>query len=277
MWIKDYSKWRMINEEKRPGYYLFPKLKDSIYRKLKSGGWEVRRPGSTSFQGLVKGDVESRVDRLEVDARPVTLNLLFVGDSNTASAARGEFYGWWVDRLLDNPLDINSTEDRVTVETVAKGGEGTQWMIDNLTTHLASKSKGFYDIITILGGSNDIWNGTSPKDAEYVKTNIQSLVKLAEDHGARAVVISPPSKLFHTPRGSSTEGDKKLDELQKLVDWEKETYAGRFINFNWITSPAGGATEADFEADRRHLKPEPKHRELAQLWIQKIYWGAGPA
>lgn len=268
MWIKGYQNWRRLNEAeaKRPGYYKWPALKDSIYRKQRNGNWQVKRPGSEGFQDLVKGDVDSRKENLENGAVPLKLNLLFVGDSNTASAAGGKFYGWWIQQQLGSDL--------VSIERVAKGGEGTQWMIDNLTTHLATLPRGYYDIISILGGSNDIWGG---RDFDYTKTRVETLVKLAEDHGARAVVVSPPSKEFH-PAVVAKESDamKKLAELSKFVQWEVNTYGKDFVNFNWLTSPAGGAILADFEKDGRHLKPQPKHEELAKRWIEKIYWGSGP-
>ena len=277
MIIKGYQDWLSLNEEKDSGYYTYnhPSVAGSIYRKLKTGNWRVLRPGMSTFQNLTAGDVAKRIENLESRAVDRPLRLLFVGDSNTASTTGGMYYGWWINNILnESSLFSFSAKNRVEIERLAKHGEATQWMIDNLTTKLASVQKGFYDIITILGGSNDIWGGNS--DFEKVKTNIKKLVKLAEDHGATAVVVSPPSKLFYTPRGESKEGDQKLDELKKLVDWEKATYPGRFIDFNLITSPEGGATAGDFEADKRHLKPEPKHKELAEKWIEIIYWGTGP-
>lgn len=281
MWIKKYQDWSRIFEDKTAGYYKWLSLPNSIYRKLPSGGWQVKREGMKEFTELVKGDTEERTENLERSATDETLNLLFVGDSNTASAAGGKFYGWWIAERLN--ADISRAKPRVTIDKVAKGGEGTTWMIENLTAHLAQKGNNYYDIITILGGSNDMWGGS--KTAEQVKINIQALVKLAEDHGARAVVVSPPSKELYvkkvkadpaTNKKDKQAQDDKLAELSKLVLWEKETYGDSFINFNWITSPAGGAKIEDFESDARHLKPEPKHKELADLWIYKIFWGVGP-
>lgn len=258
----------LINEaesNQAAGYYRWPSKPESLYRKLKSGKWQVTFPGAKGFMDLTKGDVQQRVANLEKSAQPEPMNLLFVGDSNTASTSGGKFYGWWIQKLLQN---------RVNIERVAKGGEGTQWMIDNLGPHLAGKNKGYYSIITILGGSNDIWGG---RDFEYTKTRIETLVRMAEEHGARAVVVSPPSKEFLPDVVKGLDWTKpKLAELKKFVDWEKQTYGDRFVNFNWITSPAGGAKVSDFESDGRHLRPQPKHEELAKHWIQKIYWGIGP-
>jgi lysophospholipase L1-like esterase len=279
MWIKKYQDWNRVFEDKKSGYYTYPTLPDSIYRKLPSGGWQVKRPELSKFVELTQGDVEERKENLETRAQDKVLNLLFVGDSNTASAAGGKFYGWWAGQRLN--ADVS--QPRVTVDRVAKGGEGTTWMIDNLRTRLSQKGANYYDIITILGGSNDIWGGDH--DAEYVKTNIQTLVQMATDHGARAVVISPPSKELYVqkkkedpavPKKEKTSQENKLNELAKLVKWETDTYGDNFINFNWITSPGGGARIEDFESDVRHLKPEPKHKELGDLWIYKIFWGSGP-
>lgn len=248
------------------GYYIWPNRLDAMYRKLLSGKWQVSFPKSKEWIDLVKGNVQERTKNLENGAQPAELNLLFVGDSNTASASGGKFYGWWIQRLLGY---------RVNIERVAKGGKGTQWMIDNLGPHLAGKPKGHYSIISILGGSNDIWGG---RDFDYTKTRIETLVRMAEDHGARAVVISPPSKEFLPDVVKGEEWTKpKLAELKKFVEWEKATYGNRFLNFNWITSPKGGAKVSDFENDGRHLRPQPKHEELAKIWIQKIYWGIGPS
>lgn len=281
MWIKKYQDWNRVFEDKRSGYYTYPTLPDSIYRKLPSGGWQVKRPELSKFVELTKGNVEERKENLETRAQDKVLNLLFVGDSNTASTTGGKFYGWWAGQRLN--ADISQSQPRVTVDRVAKGGEGTTWMIDNLRTRLSQKGANYYDIITILGGSNDIWGGDHT--AEYVKTNIQTLVQMATDHGARAVVISPPSKELYVqkkkedpavPEKEKTSQENKLKELAKLVKWETDTYGDNFINFNWITSPGGGARIEDFESDARHLKPEPKHKELSDLWIYKIFWGSGP-
>jgi lysophospholipase L1-like esterase len=281
VWIKKYQDWKRIFEDKAAGYYTWPSLPDSIYRKLPNQTWQVKRPTEDKFIDLSRGNTTERIENLENLAQDRTVNLLFVGDSNTASAAGGKFYGWWIAQELNN----RASRPRVTVDRVAKGGEGTDWMIDNLRTHLAQKKGKYYDIITILGGSNDIWNGPHPKKAEVVQANIQTLVKMVKAHGARAVVVSPPSKEFYVNKmkantSLSKENIKdqeiKLSELSKLVKWEAETYGNRFINFNWITSPGGGATIENFEKDARHLKPDPMHKKLGDLWINKIFWGLGP-
>lgn len=272
MKIPKFIDWEKLYEStssgNRPGYYSWGNL-SSIYRKLKNGTWQVKTKGSSNFIDLVKGDINTREENLDAAATPIKLNLLFVGDSNTASVAGGKFYGWWIQQKLG--------ANNVSITSLAKHGMGTNWMISNLQSHLASKPKGFYNIITILGGSNDVWNGTDkPAEANAVSANIQALESMASAHGARVIIISPPSKRFQ-PDVISKESlaIKRLGILSKVVDWEKNTYGDRFINFNWMTSPEGGATEADFESDKRHLKPN-KHEELANMWISRVYWGVGP-
>jgi lysophospholipase L1-like esterase len=261
--LKRYKDWISINEEKDPGYYIYQKLPGSVYRKNLKGKWEVKRPQFGKYISLQKGDVGSRIETLEKTSTPKKLNILFVGDSNTASAAGGKFYGWWIKNKLG---------DKVEIEKVAKGGEGTQWMIDNLKTHLDKGNK--YDVISILGGSNDIWNPSNPLTLEEIKTNIKTLVEMATKNGAKVVVISPPSKEFYPDVvNKDPKALEKLKITEQLKEWEKSTYGDNFIDFNFITSPKGGAKESDFQEDLRHLRPQPKHEQLANLWINNIYWG----
>jgi lysophospholipase L1-like esterase len=170
--------------------------------------------------------------------RKKKLNLLFVGDSNT-----------------DNK---NSYADKVKlafptyrVDKVAKWGEKTKWMLDNLETHLKGKK---YDIITFLGGSNDVY-GDIP--LEETKSNILKINKLIKDNGAKSVIVTPPNKKFF-PENDPVKNKKLLD----LIEWEKKQDFDYLIDFHNLTDKVDL-----FASDLRHPNSEA-HQILANLYIK---------
>ena len=262
--LKRYKDWIELNEKesfRSPGYYTQNKNPNFIYRKNTKGKWEFSEKNKFKFIPLQGGD--TGIKSLEKYSMPIKLRILFVGDSNTASTRFGKFYGWWVKYNLG---------DNVIIDKIAKGGQGTLWMIENLKKHLSEGKK--YDVISILGGSNDIWNPSNSLTLEEVKNNIKPLVEIASRNSSRVVVISPPSKEFYPPVvNKNPEALGRLKITEELREWEKITYGKNFIDFNFITSSKGGSNESYFEKDRRHLLTEPKHKQLGNLWIDKIYWG----
>ena len=170
--------------------------------------------------------------------RKKKLNLLFVGDSNT-----------------DNK---NSYADKVKlafpnyrVDKVAKWGEKSKWMLDNLETHLKGKK---YDIITFLGGSNDVY-GDVP--LEETKSNILKINKLIKDNGAKSVIVTPPNKKFF-PENDPIKNKKLLD----LIEWEKKQDFDYLIDFHNLTDKIDL-----FASDLRHPNSEA-HQILANLYIK---------
>ena len=105
------------------------------------------------------------------------LKLLFVGDSNT-------------DNTYSYADKIKKRFPNITVEKVAKHGEGTKWMVENLENKLKDNT---YDIITFLGGSNDVYGGNVP--LQTTKNNILKIRQMIKDNGAKAILVTPPIKI----------------------------------------------------------------------------------
>lgn len=145
-------------------------------------------------------------------------SILFVGDSNT-------FYPWsYADQFIANFPKVRSKK-------LAKIGVKTDWMLTELKKELA---KNKYDVVCILGGSNDIYGGST---VEKAKSNLASMFTLVNKSGGWAIGITPPSKKYFTRRKAN------LDEmLFTLWDWYwsgwafKNTGLGRWIDFIEITS-----------------------------------------
>lgn len=166
------------------------------------------------------------------------LKLLFIGDSNT-----------------DNPYSyadkIKEKFPNYEVKKIAKKGEGTKWMLENLTNDLKENK---YDIITFLGGSNDVYGGYP---LEKTKQNILNIQKLIKNNGAKSVLVTPPNKKFF-PENTL----QKLKNLDTLIAWEKEQDFDHIIDFFEMTDKLDL-----FNADFRH--PNTKaHDILADVYIK---------
>lgn len=148
---------------------------------------------------------------------------LFIGDSNTKT-------NWsYADKL-------KSICPNAVVVKLAENGMNTSWMLNKLTEELSSGKK--YDVISILGGSNDIYGGMSLDKTEQ---NLNDMYDLAKRSGAITVAIAPPNKDFYDGRT-----DEKQVKLYDLVKWmaanKKPNY---FINFHKLTNNKQYFTQAD--------------------------------
>ena len=115
----------------------------------------------------------------------------------------------------------------------------TDWMLDKLKTELASGRK--YDVVTILGGSNDIYGDGRIDRAER---NLDEMYRLAKSSGAKVVAITPPNKDFF-PNATA----QKQELLKELVRWiGTNPTPDHFINL-WHLS----ARKDYFAADYQHL------------------------
>lgn len=99
---------------------------------------------------------------------------LFVGDSTTAYSKS------YADQLTTFCPSLQ-------YKKIAKVGEKTGWMLGRLKEELASGRK--YDVITILGGINNLYAQLSAKKA---KEDLRSMYDLAKQSGAVVVAITPP-------------------------------------------------------------------------------------
>lgn len=162
---------------------------------------------------------------------------LFIGDSNTDNKYS------YADKLKLKFPDSK-------FDKVAKWGEKTKWMLENLENHLKTNKN--YDFIALLGGSNDVYGGIP---LEQTKSNILKINNLIKKDGAKSILISPPNKMFFP------ENDKeKNDKLQELINWEKQQDFDFFIDFHDLTDK-----KDLFMSDLRHPNQEA-HQILADLF-----------
>ena len=174
--------------------------------------------------------------------------LLFVGDSNTDN-------DWCYANQIKELFPL------YTIHKVAKWGEKTGWMLANLEKWLKNTNTK-YDVIALLGGSNDIYGGIP---LEQAKENITRIKKLIEDSGAKSMIITPPSKKFFPGKDAEKEKD-----LAALIRWEKAQNFDYFIDFNEITSKS--PVDANnkpiwFHSDLRHPNRIP-HGILAKEYLR---------
>jgi len=166
------------------------------------------------------------------------LKLLFIGDSNT-------------DNTYSYADKIKKRFPNITVDKVAKGGQGTQWMVDNVEKKLKDNK---YDIITFLGGSNDVYGGVP---LQTTKDNILKIRKMISDNGAKAVLVTPPNKKFY-PKNTA----EKLKNLDDLIAWEKQQDFDSIIDFFNMTDKLDL-----FNPDFRHPNSDA-HVILADLFVK---------
>jgi len=162
---------------------------------------------------------------------------LFIGDSNTDNK-----------NSYADKLKLKFPDSKF--DKVAKWGEKTKWMLENLENHLKTNKN--YDFIALLGGSNDVYGGIP---LEQTKSNILKIRDLIKKDGAKSILISPPNKKFFP------ENDKeKNQKLQDLIDWEKKQDFDFFIDFHDLTDKVDL-----FMSDLRHPNQQA-HQILADLY-----------
>lgn len=152
---------------------------------------------------------------------------LFIGDSTTANT------NGYVEK-------IQAKFPNAKIKKIAKVGEKTDWMLQKLKDELATGAK--YDVITFLGGSNNIFGTLRIDKAE---SDLDDMYSLAKKNGALVVAITPPNKAFfpnttdkHRQLISDfnkwIKSNKKVDvvvDLNNLVD-KKELFASDFQHIN---------------------------------------------
>ena len=171
-------------------------------------------------------------------------SILFIGDSNTASATS------YADQLQRDYPNLR-------IKKVAKNGAQTSWMLPKLYEELALKE---YDLVVILGGSNDVYGLNENNSA---KINLDSMYKMAKEHGSNVIAVTPPNKNFYINRT-----DTKQVLLKDLVYFIKQNKnVDKVLDFYSITNdisyfnPSDGYLHAGPEAHRllkNKLKSEIK-------------------
>jgi lysophospholipase L1-like esterase len=161
-------------------------------------------------------------------------SILFVGDSNTFANFS---YADKIKKLFPNLI----------TKKVAKNGATTEWMNERVRDELKAYN---YDLIAILGGSNDIYGAVR---IDKAKKNLDEMFKMAKLKGTKVLVITPPNKDFYTKK---TEKNQEL--LNDLVDWIMSNKNVDYkIDFHKLTND-----KSLFSANDGYLHPQSKAHEL---------------
>lgn len=170
-------------------------------------------------------------------------SILFIGDSNTVANFS------YADQLKRDFPNLN-------IKKIAQNGANTSWMKTQLENELKNNK---YDIVAILGGSNDVYGG---QKLEFSKSNLSEMYDMAKDKGSKVMAITPPNKNFYVNKNEA-----KQKTLNDLVIWIKgNKNVDYFIDFYDITNNKNYFTSAD-----GYLHPQsPAHKLLKQQAVQKL-------
>ena len=108
--------------------------------------------------------------------------ILFVGDSVTA--VKDYRNNNAIKSTYPNMVKSALEPRGISVDVLAKGGETTRWMLENLRTHLQNNK---YDRIYLYGGINDAWNNSIAPDKTL--DNVKAMIDLAKQNGADMFVM----------------------------------------------------------------------------------------
>lgn len=161
-------------------------------------------------------------DKSILRAKNPIRSILAVGDSNTAANFS------YVDQIRKHFPSIK-------IKKIAQNGANTSWMKSQLQQELQNNK---YDVISILGGSNDIYGGVN---LDTTKSNLDYMYNLSHSKGSKVIAISPPSKDFYVNKT-----DQKQAMLSDLVNWmNNNKNIDYFIDFHKITNNKNLFSSAD--------------------------------
>lgn len=169
-------------------------------------------------------------------------SLLFIGDSTTANS------NGYVEK-------IQAKFPSAKIKKIAKVGEKTDWMLNELKKELATGNK--YDVVTFLAGSNDIFSTLRIDKAE---SNLDEMYSLAKKNGAKVVAITPPNKSFYP---NTTDKHRQLiSDFDKWIRSNKKVDV--FIDLDKLVSK-----KELFASDFQHINNQG-HEILAENYLKKI-------
>lgn len=166
---------------------------------------------------------------------------LFIGDSNTAGS---NSYADVFASKCSNPKN----------KKIAKSGAKTSWMLRELTNELKRND---YDVVTILGGSNDIFGERSISNA---KKNMDMMLRSIKKSGAKAIVVTPPYKGFYP---ATTQKHWNL-----IKEWN-EYLKSHPIPFKYVPFHSIVKDKSLFLSDGQHVN-NAGHRKLAENYSKKL-------
>jgi lysophospholipase L1-like esterase len=175
-------------------------------------------------------------------SKPVS-SVLFIGDSNTAANFS------YADQLKQR-------YPKLTIKKIADNGAKTDWMFNELNKELQGNK---YDVVAILGGSNDIYGAGR---TDVAKRSLDAMYRLAHARGSKVLAVTPPSKNFYVNKT-----EQKQAMLADLVGWIKNNKNTDYvIDFNSITN-----NKSFFNSSDDYLHPQASaHSVLAGQTAQKL-------
>jgi hypothetical protein len=176
------------------------------------------------------------------DKKPVS-SILFIGDSNTKAPFS------YADQLKQRYPNLR-------IKKISENGAKTDWMFNQLNNELQNNK---YDVVAILGGSNDIYGAGR---TDLAKRSLDAMFKIANARGSKVVAVTPPNKDFYT---NKTEQKQAL--LYDLVNWIKSNRnADYVVDFHRITN-----NKSFFSSSDGYLHAQaPAHSVLAGQMAQKL-------
>jgi hypothetical protein len=149
-------------------------------------------------------------------------SILFLGDGNNLADFS---YVNKLEKLFPN----------IFVKKIAKEDATTEWMSEQLRDEL---KKYKYDVVAILGGSNDVYDLGK---IDRAKKNLDEMYNFAHTLGSKVIAITPPNKDFYEKRT-----DEKQTLLSDLVDWIMSNKKADYkIDFHKITNDKSFFSKAD--------------------------------
>lgn len=217
-----------------------------MFKNKKTLSLVVLATGTAVFLGATAYIVSNRfrrtVNSLLKKKIKCDSNFLFIGDSNT----KANFS--YADQLKQSCPNAN-------IKKIAENGKTTEWMLSELMKEYKQGKK--YDVIAILGGSNDISGG---RPINEITRNLNAMYEFARRMDAVVVGIAPPNKDFYDKYS-----EEQRNKLSELVDWlAKNTNVDYFINFYKITE------RKDYFLDDLLHPNQMAHRVLLQQFQQKL-------
>lgn len=182
--------------------------------------------------------------------KPITCaaKFLFIGDSNTVISH-------------SYAAQLQKYCPAANIKLLAESGRNTTTMLQTLQAELAAGKK--YDVIAILGGSNDLY---AP---DKVKQNLQAMYGLAKANGARIVAVTPPSKNYirlGQPAWGGDDYTQLLNNLKSITAWiNANKTVDVVIDWNKITDNKEAFTGTDYQ----HAN-STAHTLLLQQMIKKL-------
>lgn len=167
---------------------------------------------------------------------------LFLGDSTTANS------NGYVEKIQKAFPDAK-------IKKIAGVGEKTGWMLSKLKDEISKGNK--YDVISTLGGSNNIFGDLRIDKAE---SDLDEIYSLAKKMGAKVVAITPPNKSFF--HNTTDKHRQLISDFNKWIKSNKKVDI--FIDLDKLSN-----NKNLFASDYQHIN-NAGHEILAKEYLKNI-------